>query len=177
MKTFFNDKKLIADAFLNILIKYLFRNVKLKFQRIHEINILEDKILSSIDYNFNFCTIFDLLKILNIIINKTKKYSSVFFIAQLLLEISLLDVDLLIYNKINLATSAWAIAEEIVDNSFKINTKEIGAFFPIDINQIKILNKQMKKSVEKIICEPQNNYIFIKYSNTKYMEVTKKYFS
>ena len=118
MKTFFNDKKLIADAFLNIIIKYLFRNVKLKFQRIHEINILEDKILSSINYNFNFCTIFDLLKILNIIINKTKKYSSVFFIAQLLLEISLLDVDLLIYNKINLATSAWAIAEEIVDNSF-----------------------------------------------------------
>ena len=111
---------------------------------------------------------FDLLMLLSL------KRNAVFYIAQLILETCLYNISLLKYPKISVTISSYFYASDI--SKANINVNNIRIFFKYCKEEIKAIKYMIKLNFNKMLEDPKYEYIFRKYEDSMYLNISSKYF-
>lgn len=167
-----NDEKIMIIIHATFRLLSKFDNIIYNFNN-DEIKNIEFDILHKLNYNLNFISSLEVMNCFWNIINNKKK-NKTYYMALLLLIVSLYSIELLQYDKISLVISALFYAGEITGN--QINKNNIYLLFQYNENRINIIEKKIEEMLNFVVKNQTFDYLFKKFEDKKYLEVGKIYF-
>ena len=140
----------------------------------NEVKNTEIDIMKKLNFNFNFITNSDILNFAWKIITLNENKNDTFYLSLMILIISLHFIEMLKYDKISLVISSLFYSSDIT--GYDINRSRALTLFQYNKTKINAIKIEIENMLKNVVNNKTYNYLFEKFEDRNYMEITKKYF-